>query len=183
MADEPKKRPYKPTGPIPAEPCLTTEAASKMQPLVTGKEVFEFGSGGSTLWLAKLASKVQSIEDDLDWYVAVHEQLIELDALDRVSISLVKTDEIHNTIYGQWDVVFVDPRKQIERKLSILGSIDHVKPGGWMVVDDYNFPMVAEGVGSLKELGWEIEVLAGKKMSPVRDLMVNTSTAFCRKPA
>lgn len=176
-----KEKPsYKPIYPVEPIPCLAEEAILALRELVTGKEVLELGSGGSTLWLAQRASKVTSIENDPDWFAVVKSKLVEL-GLD-AEVKLVKTEDIHNSVKGQWDVIFVDPLKQIERKLSIIAAIDHVRPGGYIVADDYNFPMVAEGVNVLRNAGWEVHTMAGKKLHPVRRVQVNTSIAFCRKP-
>jgi len=56
-----------------------------------GATVFEFGSGASTLWLAKRAASVTSIEHDADWYPIVAERTA---GLDNVDLRLITTDQI-----------------------------------------------------------------------------------------
>jgi predicted O-methyltransferase YrrM len=42
------------------------------------KDVIEFGSGGSTIWLAGRANRVVSMEDNLEWHSKVTSRLIAL---------------------------------------------------------------------------------------------------------
>lgn len=166
---------------IKAEPCLTVKAIERLEDLVLGAEVFEFGSGGSTLWLASRAARVVSIEDNADWYKLVvrklHQRGLPADA--RLVPTLLVPDAIEGT--GMWDVVFVDCWTQNERRRAILRGRTHVKPGGWLVADDYDFPKVKQGIAKLTEEGWGVEIIAGTKPHPVRRVTVHTSTAFCHK--
>ena len=171
---------YKPTGFLEAEPCLAPAAKARFDALVTGKEVFEIGSGGSTLWLSQRVAKLVSLEDDNDWLVVVNARLAELGTV--ADIRLVTTDEMHNSIEGMWDVIFVDPLINSTRNLCILSAREHVKPGGWMVADDYDFPFVARAVRILRNAGWGVKVLVGTKIHPVKKAVVKTECAFCRKP-
>lgn len=144
-------------------------------------EVFEFGSGGSTLWLARRADRVISIEDDEEWYEAVQAAL--RTQRTQADIRLVQTAQISEAIdsSGEWDVVFVDCRDNAQRELAVLRSRAHVKPGGWLVADDYNFPSVARAVAVLKTEGWDVAIVSGMKTHPVRKVPVKTATAFCRR--
>ena len=171
---------YKPHGFLEAEPCLAPEAKAFFQEIATGKEVFEIGSGGSTLWLSQRVAKLVSLEDDNDWLVVVSVRLEELGTM--ADTRLVATDELHNSIDGTWDVIFVDPLINITRKRCILSAREHVKPGGWMVVDDYDFPVVARTVRVLRDAGWAVKVLSGTKIHPAKKVEVKTACAFCRKP-
>ena len=171
---------YKPLEFLKVAPCLGPKAMARFEELVTGKEVFEIGSGGSTLWLSQRVTKLVSLEDDNDWFVVVKARLAELGTV--VDTRLVVTTELHNSIEGMWDVIFVDPLINLSRKLCILSAREHVKPGGWMVADDAHFRDVVKGLAILREDGWEVEVLKDRKMHPVKKVMVKTSCAFCRKP-
>lgn len=66
---------------------------------------------------------------------------------------------------------------------SILTGAAHVKPDGWLVADDYNFPKVQAAVEKLRARGWAVEVVSGIKIHPLRNVPVQTSAAFCHKPA
>lgn len=53
-------RPEEPWWPCPVIPIIASHLNEKSQ-------VIEFGSGGSTVWLAKRCASVLSVEDDLEW--------------------------------------------------------------------------------------------------------------------
>ena len=171
---------YKPTGFLKAAPCLSPKATAFFEEIATGKDVFEVGSGGSTLWLSQRAARVVSLEDDNDWVVVVNARLAELGTV--ADIRLVATDELHGSIEGMWDVIFVDPLINAMRRLCILSAREHVKPGGWLVADDYNFPDVVKAVTVLRDEAWGVKVLSGTKIHPVKKVAVKTACAFCRKP-
>ena len=172
----------RPTGMLKATPELMPTAAILLGAICRDACVFEFGSGGSTLWLAGLADEVVSIEDDAGWYKAVKE---ELQATHRwVGLGLVETSKIAEAIdgTGEWDVVFVDCRDQTQRVKAIMRARKHIVANGWLVADDYNFPKVAKAVDKLRADGWDVVVMSGVKVHPVTNLTVKTATAFCRKP-
>jgi hypothetical protein len=62
--------PHKP-GDIARKPLLTEAATLLFDSLVRGVEVFEFGAGGSTLWLAERAARIESVEDNAEWQCGV----------------------------------------------------------------------------------------------------------------
>lgn len=173
-------RPHGPT--TIADAPILTEAATLFLSIITeGAEVFEFGSGASTLWLAARAKRLESVEDDARWHAAVTEALLDR-GYPGVQVHLVETAAIPDTIdgTGEWDVVFVDCMTQRERRRSVALGAPHVKPGGWLVADDYDFPKVKKSVEELRAAGWDVAVVAGVKMHPIRHVPVTTATAFCR---
>ena len=180
MADRSK---YKPKGEIKPYPVLTTAAATLLREIARRKSVFEFGSGGSTLWFAGFVRSLISIEDDQAWYDAVK---AELDAQEctKVDLRFVPTKSLPDAITdtGLYNVVFVDCLTQNERRRSVILGAKHVKPGGWLVADDYDFPMTHKEVERLRAQGWDVAVVSGTKTYPIRKVTVKTSTAFCRKP-
>ena len=110
-----------------SEPWLTEGAIDFLSHFVRpGFRVLETGSGASTLWFAKRAKSVVSIEDDPDWYAAVTAAL---------------------------------------------------------AADDYTFPLVHQEIEKLRAGGWDVTVMSGVKVHPIKRVPVNTSTAFCRRPA
>jgi len=175
-----KKRP-KPQGEIKPLPLLAENAIDKLNGIVRGARVFEYGSGGSTLWLAQRARQLISIEDDPDWHAAVVAGLSAHQL--KSEVKLVDTLSIPKTIHhrGMFDVVFVDCRKQAMRRQAIILGAKHVKSGGWLVVDDYNFPLVKKSVNQLSKDVWEVTILSGKKIHAVRHDKVSAHTAFCQK--
>ena len=173
--------PHKPTE-IADMPLLTTAATLLFESVVTGAEVFEFGSGGSTLWLAARAAWLLSSEDDTRWHAAVTEALLDR-GFPGVVVKLTQPGRISDAIDGEglWDVVFVDCFINTDRRRAIRKAAPHVKPGGWLVADDYDFPKVKKSVEELRAAGWDVAVVAGVKMHPNRHVPVTTATAFCRR--
>ncbi len=179
MADRSK---YKPKGEIKPYPVLIAAAAILLKEISRRKSVFEFGSGGSTLWFAGFVRKLVSIEDDKDWHVVITEALAEAGRTN-TEVRLTKTKTLPDAITGTglYNVVFVDCLTQNERRRSVILGAKHVKPGGWLVADDYGFPMTRKAVEGLRAKGWNVTVVSGTKTHPVSKVTVKTSTAFCHK--
>jgi len=175
-----RKATYKPKGVIQPKPVLTEAATLLLRTLCMNAEVFEFGSGGSTLWLAGFTKRLVSIEDDADWHKVV---MVGLSKQGTADVRFVTTAKLPDAIdgSGEWDVVFVDCSTQLERIRSITKGMMHVKPGGWLVADDYDFPMVTKAVNDLKQSGWDVALVSGVKIHPIRNVPVSTVTAFCQK--
>lgn len=51
----------------PTLPWLTYGAIRRLEQLVPGRNVFEYGSGSSTGWFARHAASIVSVENDADW--------------------------------------------------------------------------------------------------------------------
>ncbi len=59
-------------------PWWNMAAITRVEAFLSGKKlarVFEFGSGASTIWLARRAAHVTSVEHDMGWHKVVAEQL------------------------------------------------------------------------------------------------------------
>lgn len=162
-------------------PIVMLAAEHLMGALVADKTVFEIGAGGSTIYLAQRAARVVSIEDNPDWHKAVVERLGELDL--EAEVRLVKTQDLARTLddTGMWDVVFVDCRDQEQRALAIRKAASHTISGGWLIADDYDFPKVGAEVDKLPSQEWDVAVLSGRKMHPMKRQIVKTQTAFCQR--
>ena len=171
-----------PQGLLKDRPCLTEAATILLETLAKRRKVFEFGAGGSTLWLAGIASSVVSVEDDAAWYEAVKADLAAA-GISKVEMLHAPTTTMHTAIEGrgEFSVIYVDPMEQRARAHCIAASVKHVKPGGWLVADDYNFPMVKTQIDRLRGK-WNVAIAAGTKVHPTRGVVVATSTAFCRRP-
>ena len=171
-----------PQGLLKDAPCLTQAATMLLEVIAKRRKVFEFGAGGSTLWLAGIASSVVSVEDDRNWYEAVRAEFAAA-GIDKVEMVHAPTHEMHKVIHdrGEFSVIYVDPLEQKARARCIAASVAHVKRGGWLVADDYNFPMVKAEIDRLRGK-WDVAIVAGSKVHPTRGVVVATSTAFCRRP-
>ena len=168
---------YKPPNSIKPEPSLTSVATMVLKELSVGKEVYEIGCGGSTLWFSQFVKRIVGIEDDEDWYNTLKPLLGK-----NVFLRLVKTKDMPASIIGMWDVVFVDCLTQDERVKTIFEATKHVRPGGWLVADDYIFPKVRKAIDTLGKRGWDVHIVVGYKIHTARKERVRTSTAFCGHP-
>jgi predicted O-methyltransferase YrrM len=161
-------------------PTLVRAATILLGALADGAAVFEFGSGGSTLFLAQRAARVVSVEHDAAWAAAVATGL-EAHGL-QADVRLVEAGQIAEAIAGEgaFNVVFVDCFGP-QRERAIGQGARHVKAGGWLVADDYgNKPNVRRAVERLRGAGWDVAVVDGVKVH-LRKGSLHTSTAFCRR--
>ena len=125
---------------------------------LTGKEtVYEYGGGGSTLWLASRVNHVVTIENDLEWHAKLHTALAERGA---TNVELVHADADFNdpATFGSSsfaqalptepaDVIIVDsydfPEPHSLRPILFKVAEDRICPGGIIVVDDsWRYPQL-----------------------------------------
>lgn len=91
--------------------------------------VFEWGSGGSSMWMKKRCGKLISIEHNPTWYRKVR--------MGGVDVRLISIDgpKYQDAIIGKgkFDWILVDGRKRV---LCCRNAVTHLKPGGYLVFDD-----------------------------------------------
>jgi len=111
-------------------------------------KVCEFGSGGSTLFFAKRANSVYSIEDNEKWFELVSDRLKQK-AIANVTLKLCPfdfknpagfehSDYLRAISDERFDVVVVDGSEEWTqvRPICFETAQSKVKPGGIIVVDD-----------------------------------------------
>ncbi|MFZ4099898.1 MAG: hypothetical protein ACOYKZ_06200 [Chlamydiia bacterium] len=124
-------------------------------------QVLEFGAGGSTIWLASRAGHVLSIEHNKKWWSGILERLTFLGLRDKVDLRLMAPP--YYTVCADmpdnfFDVIIVDGRN---RKGCISHSIDLLKPGGVLILDNSD-RVYYHAVFGLME-GWQTDYgLSGK---------------------
>ncbi len=115
--------------------------------------VFEYGSGNSTLWYAQKVKHVVSVEHDKEWFEKIKEKMpknatIYYEALvygGNYSLYLHKIDM-------KFDIVIIDGRDRVQ---CIKNSMDSLKEGGVIVLDDSEREMYQEGVAFLLDHGFK----------------------------
>jgi len=138
------------------EPYLAPSAVAYLEEVITpSSKVFEWGAGGSTIWLAKRVAKVVSIEHQLDWYKKLRVRLANehIDNVDLEFISLAFYPVYSQAILGydfHFDLVLVDGRDRVE---CIRSAIPKVRPGGFLVLDNSDRPRYEPGIALLSD--WE----------------------------
>jgi hypothetical protein len=88
--------------------------------------VFEYGSGGSTLWFAERAKSVVSVEHDWKWYRTVRRE-----ALENVNIIYAPPDE---TFYSEYfsESYSTDGERSFRDYVSTIDEFDEFD---WVIVD------------------------------------------------
>lgn len=114
--------------------------------------VFEYGSGGSTLWWAKRVSEVISVEHDRDWFERMQDHIVP--NLKAYQIDLVyggaysrKIQEFEN----RFDIVVIDGRDRVN---CLKNSLRALKTSGVIILDNSDLPDYAEGVNFLLANGF-----------------------------
>jgi hypothetical protein len=100
-----------------------------------GARAFEYGAGASTVWLARRAGEVISVEHHADW----HRRLEPVVA--PIANSQVWQRDLAGDAYigaideagGLFDMIVVDGRRRTE---CLARAIPHLKPGGLILFDD-----------------------------------------------
>jgi hypothetical protein len=128
--------------------------------LSEGSNVFEWGAGASTIWLARHGCYVTSIEVDHDWYVKVVDWLESEGLSDQVRVLDFSppskldicdaADFILKTLDGVYDLVLIDGRA---RNRCIGNARSKVKVGGMLVLDNSERTEYAAGVALMET--WE----------------------------
>lgn len=178
-------------------PWVTYDALRRLESMVTPTmRVFEFGAGGSTVFFAKRAAEVVSVEHDAGW-----QQLVKDELADRSNVEYILAEpeprtpgdapdalsrnypEHHFTTYahsidrfddGSFDLVLVDGRARVA---SARQSYAKVRPGGRLVLDNSERPDYGPVFTDLAGLGWDRRDHFG--IGPYENLLWQT-TVFTR---
>jgi len=119
----------------PDEPWLTAEAVGIVKQFLRPTDrCFEWGSGRSTLWLAKRTASVHSVEHDPVWHERVKQMVAELPT---VTLDLVASGRdayvAPLATAGTVDVILIDG---LHRDVCALAAIDVLAPGGLVIIDN-----------------------------------------------
>lgn len=130
----------------PDQPWLTRQANQLLYSLILATDVgLEFGSGRSTLWLARRARRVTSVEHDPKWHEMVSRQLVQsgISNVDYLFRERDRDEEMaHESGYVRvataipehsLDFVLVDGIYRVDCANAVL---DRLRPGGLLILDD-----------------------------------------------
>jgi predicted O-methyltransferase YrrM len=136
--------------------------------------VFEYGSGGSTLFFARRTQSVLSVEDNMKWFELVTGRLkskgldnakLEWCSFDfKTATGFDDSDYLHSMPDERFDVIVVDGTEEwtLIRPICFQKAEKHVKEGGIIVVDD----------------SWRYPEL--RKQSQAKDVRIFESVGPCR---
>ncbi|OWK37291.1 class I SAM-dependent methyltransferase [Fimbriiglobus ruber] len=121
------------------------------------RKILDLGSGVSSVVLRSLphAPEVWSVDDHPGWlartFLFLADRGIRTDRL-------VTLDTFSRTAPADFDLVFYD-LGSIEKRVEMMGwAADRVRPGGVLLLDDYNRPSVAARAAEVLS-GWRVEPL------------------------
>jgi hypothetical protein len=143
-----------------------------------GARIFEFGAGASTLWLAKRAGQVDSVEHDTHWAASVKEMLADtasnakLHAVPPTAATpdtTVRSGRVGHTdldfanyvstideVGGPFDLIVVDGRARID---AFRRALDHLADDGVVVFDNIKRKRYWDVLSAMP--GLRIELLKG----------------------
>ncbi|MCY6353976.1 cytidylyltransferase domain-containing protein [Clostridium sp. ZS2-4] len=139
--------------------------------------VFEYGSGNSTLWLAKNVLKVYSVEHDLKWFNKVRNMIS--DNVNYKYIPLEYGGEYCKEILNynnKFDIVIIDGRDRVN---CCKNCINALKDDGIIIWDDTLREEYNEGYNYLKKNGFK--ELKLKDIGPNRIISNQTSIFYRNK--
>jgi len=92
------------------------------------KNIFEYGSGNSTIFFHRKAKSIQSVEDDLLWYQKIVKKC--------PSVQLINDkDKYIHAIKGFFDIIIIDGSYRAE---CAREALTHLNRGGFIIADDTN---------------------------------------------
>ena len=120
------------------KPWLTFDAMRAIQDrLPRGARIYEFGAGNSTVYWSRHATSVASVESDPQWLQLLATKLAGLGLRNVKMIAAADNsayvDSIHEWPDEYFDLIVVDGDF---RRDCVLASIQHLKHGGMLVVDN-----------------------------------------------
>ncbi len=123
-------------------------------------DIFEYGSGNSTIFFAKLVNSVTSLECDHDWYEYVKGILPENSTVMFCPIGNVDYVDTISKQEMKFDVVVVDAEERVK---CLLNAPDYISDRGVIILDDAARPEYREGVAELCSRGFRVLPLDGMK--------------------
>lgn len=181
-------------------PWLPYDAIRYLDFLLTkDMRVFEYGSGGSTVWISQRVNILHSVEHDITWHNSVYEALRN-QGINNCTLTLIPPErhthddpsdlpyysarcEGNFKKYVQsitafpdesFDVVIIDGRC---RPACLTHAIPKVRPGGYLILDDSNRERYQIAVRRLDS--WFRKDFWGIRP---HYFFANASTTFWRKP-
>ena len=163
-------------------PWIVPEAVERLGALLAADwQVFEFGSGVSTVWYATRVDHITSVEDDNEWFTQVRRMLAArglTNADIHLTLPRLFPDEIARFEDATFDLVVVDGNEVegTDRMRCLAAARSKVRPGGYLLLDDSD----REQYSYADELlaGWLAERFVGVKAVP----LTAVETTLYRRP-
>lgn len=116
-------------------------------------DIFEYGSGNSTLWYAKKVNTVISVEHDKKWFEAIKKNMPN-------NANINYEELVYNGNYSKFssnlnknfDVIIVDGRDRVN---CVKNAIKNLKESGVIVLDDSERESYKEGIDFMLSHGFK----------------------------
>lgn len=129
------------------------------------KKILEFGGGSSTLWFAKRCREIVCVETDQDYSDAIisnrihnlklYGRLLKIEGLRESGYFNVDLIYMHKVLF---EIIVVDCDPVVARDFVIGESINVLKPGGKLIVDNWRQPSVYMPSNSIMQALVKFEV-------------------------
>ncbi|BCT35692.1 hypothetical protein [Pseudomonas protegens] len=136
-------------------------------------KVFEYGSGNSTLWWAKRAAVVSSVEHDFNWYEKVKSEMPKNATLQYVELSY-DGEYCRALECGEnWNIIVVDGRDRVN---CLKQSIRKIAEDGVILLDNSDREEYQEGIDFLISNGYR--KLEFRGLAPIVTYISETSIFY-----
>jgi len=116
-------------------------------------DIFEYGVGNSTLWYSKRVNSVISVEHDKKWFEKMR-QLVPNNV--KIYYQSLENENAYSKfpsfLKKKFDIIIIDGRERVN---CIKNSINFLKKGGIIVLDDSERLEYKEGINFLLENGYK----------------------------
>ncbi len=136
--------------------------------------VFEYGSGGSTIWWANRVKNVVSVEHDREWYEKI--KSIHNNNVNLRHINLIYGGEYSKSVREcgvHFDIIVVDGRDRVS---CIKQSVDFLKPNGIIILDNSDRVEYIDAINFLQNKGFRSIEFVG--FCPIVNLKSETSIFY-----
>ncbi len=153
-------------------PWWTLDSAARVDAFLVGRRaarVFEWGSGASTIWLARRSASVTAVEHDLRWAQTVRELLPADAAVDlhtaaprpatgapgearsqkagAQDLDFREYVDVIDLVGGEYDVIVVDGRAREE---CLVRAVEHLAEDGIIVFDNVDRKRYRDAIAALQ---------------------------------
>lgn len=130
-------------------PWWSYKAIEYVDTIVSGKKIFEYGTGGSTIRFSRKADSIVAVEDDPKWADLVRSHLkkkgiqnvkIDFSPFDFLNpVDFEKSEYIKSVESGDFDIVIIDGQDHSFReRIKCFRFVEpRMKAGQYIIVDDF----------------------------------------------
>lgn len=129
-------------------PWWSYRAIDAVDKVASGRKIFEYGTGGSTIRYGSIAKSIVSVEDNFDWLNVIQDRLdkrnINATLLHhefnfKDPVDFPSSDYIHSVDNIDWDLLIIDGQDwSFRQRIECFQHAEpQARPGSIIVVDDF----------------------------------------------